>query len=98
MQNLEKKENMKMRDGEFATMMQQQEEEKAQKSMQKKQQAMTSTPKGKALILIHRVLSLNHFLQYSIPQYIGRRLKSNNPGNVQYVFLCGLFTPYTSGI
>ena len=34
-QNLEKKEQMIMRDGEFATMMQHQEEDEAQKSMEK---------------------------------------------------------------
>ena len=67
MQNLEKKEHMIMRDGEFATLMQQQEEDEAQKSMEKEQQAMSSTPIGKALLLVQRVLSLHHFLQSSIP-------------------------------
>ena len=60
-QNLEKKEHMIMRDGEFSTMMQQQEEDKVQKLMEKEQRAMTSTPTGKALILIQSVLSLHHF-------------------------------------
>ena len=68
MQNLEKKENMIMRDGNFATMIQQQEEDEAQKSMGKEQRAMKSTPKEKYLLLIPRVLSLHHFfsLPYSI--------------------------------
>ena len=52
MQNLEKKENMIMGDGKFDTMIQPQEEEEAQKSMGKEQRAMTSTPTGKALLLI----------------------------------------------
>ena len=46
--NLENKEHMTIRDGEFATMMQQQEEDEAQKIMEKEQRAMTSTPTGKA--------------------------------------------------
>ena len=50
-QNLEKKENMIMRDGEFATMMQHQEENEAQKLMEKEQRAMSSTPKGKAFLI-----------------------------------------------
>ena len=60
-----------MRDGEFATMMQHQEEEKAHKLMDKEQRVMSSTPKGKALLLIKRVLSLHHFIQSSIPQNLG---------------------------
>ena len=55
MQNLEKKDDMIMREGEFATMMQQQEEDEAQKSMEKERRAMSSTPTGKALLLIQRV-------------------------------------------
>ena len=62
---------MIMRDGELATMMQQQEEDEALKLMEKYQRAMLSTPTGKALLLIQRVLSLRHFLQYSIPQNLG---------------------------
>ena len=59
---------MIMRDGKFATIMQQQEEEEAQKLMEKEQRSMTSTPTGKALLLVHCVLSLHHFLQSYIPQ------------------------------
>ena len=70
-QNLEKKEHIIMRDGDFFTMMQQQQEDKAQKSMDKEQRAMTSTPTGKSLLLIQRVLSLHHFLLSSIPQNLG---------------------------
>ena len=70
-QNLEKKEQMIIRDGKFATIMQQQEEDEVQKLMEKEQWAMTSMPKGKALLLVHRVLSLHHFLQYSIPKNLG---------------------------
>ena len=60
-----------MRDGELATMMQQQEGGKAQKSMEKEHRAMSSTPTGKDLLLVQRVLSLHHFLQYSIPLNLG---------------------------
>ena len=70
-QNLEKKEHMTMRDGEFATMIQHKEEEEAQKSMEKEHHAMSSTLTGKALLLIQRVLSLHHFLQSSITQNLG---------------------------
>ena len=62
---------MIMRAGDFATMIQQQEEEKVQKSMEKEQWAMSSTSTGKALLLIQCVLSLQHFLQSSIPQNLG---------------------------
>ena len=68
---MEKKEYMIMRDGKFATITQQQEEDKAQKSVDKEQRAVTSTPTGKALLLIQRVISLHHFIQYSIPQNLG---------------------------
>ena len=70
-QNMEKKEHMIMGDGEFATMVQHQEEDEAHKSMEKEQRATISTPTGKALLLLQRVLSLHHFLQYSIPQNLG---------------------------
>ena len=69
--NLEEKEQMIMRDGELATIMQQQEEDKAHKLMEKEQRAMTSTPTGKALLIVWRVLSLHNFLQSSIPQNLG---------------------------
>ena len=36
--------------------------------MEKEQQAMSSTPTGKALLLVQCVLSLHHFIQSSIPQ------------------------------
>ena len=68
---MEKKENMIMRDGKFATMMQQQEEDEAQKLKEKEQRVMSSTPTGKALLLIQRVLYLHHFLQSSIPHNLG---------------------------
>ena len=71
MQNLEKKEQMIMRDGEFPTMMKYQDEYEALKSMEEEQRAMTSTPEGKALVLVQHVLSLNHFLQSSIPHNLG---------------------------
>ena len=70
-QNLEKKEQMIIRDGKFATMMQHQEENKAQIFMEKEQRAMISMLTGKALLLVHNVFSLHHFLQYSIPQNLG---------------------------
>ena len=71
MQNLDKKESMIMRDGKVTTMMQQQEEDELQKSTEKEHRAMTSTPTGKALLLIHRVLSLLHFILSSIPKNLG---------------------------
>ena len=60
--NMDKKEQMSMRDGKCSTMMQHQEEDEAHKSMEKEQWAMTSTPTGKALLLIQRVLFLHNFL------------------------------------
>ena len=71
MHNLEKKEQMIMRDGKFATMMQHQEEDKAQKLTEKEQQATTSTPTGKDLLLVQCVIYLHHFIQSSIPQNLG---------------------------
>ena len=71
MQNLEKKENIIMRNSDFATMMQQQEEDKAQKSKEKEQRFMSSMLKVKALIIIQSVLSLHRFLQSSIPHNFG---------------------------
>ena len=71
MQNLEKKEQMIMRDGDFSTMIQQQEEGQTQKSMEKEQRAMSSTPTGKALVIVRCVFSLHHFLRSSIPQNLG---------------------------
>ena len=69
--NMENKEHMIMRDGKLSTMMQHQEEDKAQKLTDKEQQAMASTTTGKALIIVQRLLYLNHFLQYYIPQNLG---------------------------
>ena len=60
-----------MSDGEFATMMQQQDEDEVQKSMEKEYRAMSSTPRGKALLLVQRVLYLHHFIKSSIPQNLG---------------------------
>ena len=70
-QNMEKKEQMIMRDGKFATMMQQQKEAKAQKLMEKEQRDMKSTPTEKALLIFQRVLYLHHFFKSSIPQNLG---------------------------
>ena len=70
-ENMENKENMIMRDGEFVTMMQQQEEDKAQKLMEKEQWDMSSMPTGKALLLIQNVLYLHHVFKSSIPQNLG---------------------------
>ena len=52
-------------------MMQQQEEDEVQILMEKEQRAISSTPKGKDLLIIQHALSLHHFLQYSIPQNLG---------------------------
>ena len=68
---MEKKENMIMRDGEFATMIQHREEDEAHKLMEKEQRATPSTPEGKALLLIQSVLYLHHFIQSYIPQNLG---------------------------
>ena len=68
MQNLEKEENMIMRDGEFSAMMQQQDGDKAQKSMDKEQHAMSSTPTGDDFLLIQSVLSLHHFSSLPYPR------------------------------
>ena len=38
------------------------------KSMEKEQRTISSTPTGKALVLVHCVVSLHHFLQSSVPQ------------------------------
>ena len=62
---------MIIRDGEFYTMMKQQEEDEVQKLMEKEHRAMSSTPTGKALLLIQCVLYLYHFLQSCIPQNLG---------------------------
>ena len=47
-------------------MMQQQEEDEAQTLMEKEQRAMIATPTGNDLLLVKRVILLQHFLQYSI--------------------------------
>ena len=39
--------------------------------MEKEQRAMSSMPKGKALVIVQLVLSLHHFIQYSILQNSG---------------------------
>ena len=60
-----------MRDAELTTIIKQQGEDEAQKSMEKKQQAITSSPTGKALLLVQCVPNLHHFFQSSIPQNLG---------------------------
>ena len=45
---MENKEQIIMRDGDFATMMQQKEENEAQKPTEKEQQTMKSTSTGKS--------------------------------------------------
>ena len=67
MQNLEKKENIIMRNSDFATMMQQQEEDKAQKSKEKEQRFMSSMLKVKALIIIQSVLPYTVFFSLPYP-------------------------------
>ena len=69
--NMDNKEHMIMTDGKFGTMIQYQDEDKYQKSMEKEQWAMISTPTGKGLLLVQRVLFLHPFLQSSIPQNLG---------------------------
>ena len=39
--------------------------------MEKEQRYMSSTPTGKALVLVQRVLFLHHFLKSSISQNLG---------------------------
>ena len=62
---------MIIRDGELATIMQHQEEDEAHKLTDKQQRATTSTPTGKYLIFVQRVLSLYLFIQHSITQNLG---------------------------
>ena len=57
-----------MMDGNFATMMQHKEEDEAHKSTEKEQRAMTSTPTGKALLLVQRVIYLHHFFSIKYPR------------------------------
>ena len=57
---------MIMRDDELATIIQQQEEDEAQELMEKEQRDTTSTPRGEALLIVQRVLTLRNFLQYYI--------------------------------
>ena len=64
---MKKKENMIIRGGKFAAIVQQQEEDEAQKLMEKEQRAMTSTPTGKAFLPVQCFLSLYHYLKSSIP-------------------------------
>ena len=75
---MDKKEQMIMSDGYFATMMQQQEEDEDQILMEKEQQAMLSTPTGKALLVIQRIISLHQSLHSSIPQNLGVTSKVTN--------------------
>ena len=70
-QNMEKKEQMIMRDGDFAIMIQQKEEDQAQKLVDIEQQAMSSISTGKDLVLVQRFPSLHHFIKYSILQNLG---------------------------
>ena len=62
---------MIMRYGQLAAIMSQQQDKEAHKLMEKEQRAMTSTPTGKALLLVWCVLSLQLFPQSSIPQNLG---------------------------
>ena len=70
-QDIDNKEQMIKRNGEFATMIQYQEEDKTYKLTEKEQRSMTSTPTGKALLLVQCVFYLHHFLQSYIPQNLG---------------------------
>ena len=78
-----------MRDGEFATMIQQQEEDEAQKLTEKEQWAMTSTLTGKALLIVQCVLSLHHFLKFSIPQKLGVASKVTTLATDSIFFFAG---------
>ena len=64
---MENKEQMIMRDGESATMVQHQEEDEAQILMEKEQRVMKSTPIEKDILLVQSVLSLHRFIQFSVP-------------------------------
>ena len=68
---MKNKEQILMRDGKLYTIMLHKEEDKAHKLMEKEQRATTSTPTCKALLLVHRFISLNYFIQYSISQNLG---------------------------
>ena len=69
--NMEKKEQMIMRYGNLAAIMQHREEGEAYKFMDKEQRAMKLTPTGNTLLLVCNFLSLHQFLQSSIPQNLG---------------------------
>ena len=69
--SMEDKEHMITRDGELTNIIQQQEEDEAQKLVEKEQQAMESTPTSRDLIIVQSVLSLHHFIQFSILQKLG---------------------------
>ena len=69
--NPDKKEQIIIRYGEFATMMQHKEGGELQKLIDKKQKAMASTPTGKALLLVQHVLFFHHLLHSYIPQNLG---------------------------
>ena len=62
---------MIMGHGEFDILIQQKEEDKEQRSTEEEHRAMPSIPKGKALLLIQRILSLHHFLLSSISHNLG---------------------------
>ena len=91
--NTEEKEQMIMRDGELDTTMQHQEECKVQKLIEEKQRDMKPTSTEKAACpFLAPFSSVLHTLE------IWHRLKSNKVRNGQYVFICGYFTPSSSGI
>ena len=80
MQNLEKKEDMIMRDGKFATIMKHQEEDKAQKYMEKEQWAMSSTPTGKSLTNENNIHDQNETEnnRTNIKRYVDRNMANAN--------------------
>ena len=98
MHHVDKNDKMMIRDGEIPTMLQQKEEDVALKLMEKEQRAMTSTPTGKALVIVQHVISLHHFIQFSIPQNLGVASKITTLEMDSMFFLHRLFTPSTSGI
>ena len=96
MHNLEKKEQIIMRDSKFATMMQQQEEDKFAEIDGKRTAGHDINTDREGFAYHSECTFLALFYSVFHISKLGRRLKSNNLGNRQYVFLRGFFTPSTS--
>ena len=87
MQNLEKKEQMIMMDGNFSAMIQQHEEDKAQKSNGERTAVHVINSDGEGFGSCSEFpFPATIFLQYFISQNFGGPLKSNNLGKWMVCF------------